>query len=326
MTENKLISFRRRFVKDFNLPINIVDSPYFEYYMERYDFFPRKEYFDCLDKIDKAFGGNIDAWLNHYAQIRDNIITTIENSEAYKMFNNMDLKKYPLPECKAGDVNIYNCTNVGNKFVSIDLKKANFQTLRHINPEIVLNCKTYEDLMDKFGGDDYFKKSKYTRQVIFGKLNPKRTIYFEKRLICDFFHEMANTAFHTLCDNATLVAVKSDEIIFKLDKPDFDVTLPFLQEIQSEIRLNHGLDVRVETFHLSRIVCENHNGNIVDGYVRKFYLEDNRYDLKNVSSIFFPQIYAYLHGLEIESNDLMFRAEDQLASFLNKLTLIKIED
>ena len=78
MTNEKILSFRRRFVKDFNLPINIVDSPYFEYYMDRYDFFPSDDYFACCDIINKQFNGSINEWLEHYAQVRDNIITTIE--------------------------------------------------------------------------------------------------------------------------------------------------------------------------------------------------------------------------------------------------------
>ena len=320
--EGNVIAFRRRFVKDFNLPINIVDSPYFEYYMDRYDFFPKEEYFQCCDIINKQFNGNIDAWLAHYAEVRDNIITTIENSDAFKEFNKLDLEDYRYPNSKVGDLNIYNNTNVGYKYVSIDLKKANFQTLKYINPEIVCGCKTYEELMEKFGGDDYFKKSKYTRQVIFGKLNPKRTIYFEKKLICDILHNIDNDKLHELCDNSTLVTVKSDEIVFRLDKPGFEVTKETLNEIKMEIKLNHDLDVSVEAFHLSRIVCENHNGNTVDGYVRRFYIDGNRYDLKNVSSIFFPQIYAYMRGLQLTHKDLVFKAEDQIAAFLYPLKYI----
>ena len=71
--------------------------------------------------------------------------------------------------------------------------------------------------MEKFGGDDYFKKSKYTRQVIFGKLNPKRTIYFEKYLIGTIFSHPENRLFRYLYDNTQLIIVKSDEIVFEID-------------------------------------------------------------------------------------------------------------
>ena len=325
--EKERLSFRRRFVKDFNLPINLIDSPMFEYYMDRFDFFPKEDYFDCCDRINKDFDGNIGRWLEHYAQIRDNIITTIENSDAYAEFNNTDFKSWAHPAFSVGDYNIYNGDNVGRFFISIDLKKANFQTLKWFDKNIVCGAETYDELMDKFGGDDYFKKSKYTRQVIFGKLNPKKTITLEKYLIGKIFSHPDNHLFKCLYDKTTLVTVKSDEIVFEIEEldmiPKFDKN--FLAFLKDEIKQNNGLDVSVEAFHLSRIVCENHNGNIVDGYIRNFYLDKDRKDLKSVSSIFFPQIYAYANGLEITDMDLYFRAEDQTAKFCHPLKLIEIQ-
>jgi hypothetical protein len=151
------IALRRRFVKDYNLPINIVDSPYFEYYMRTYDWFPRKEYQSLVEEIDTRFDGNINLWLEEYSKIRDTIITKIENSEAYKWFNNLDLKSFPHPCMKTvaalkniPDLNIYNQSSIGKTFVSIDLKKANFQALKFINPLIVFNADTYEDMIDMF--------------------------------------------------------------------------------------------------------------------------------------------------------------------------------
>ena len=325
VTKNEL-SLRKRFVKDFNLPINLVDSPYFEYYMDRYDFFPKEEWKNCLQTIETSFDGNVDKWLENYSQIRDNIITTIENSTAFQEFNNVDMKKIVLPTFSVGDLNIYNNSNTGKIFISIDLKKANFQALRRYNPEIVMNCKTYEELMEKFGGDDYFKKSKYTRQVIFGKLNPKKTIHFEKYLIGSIFGTPDNLLFTFLYNNTELVTVKSDEIVFEItDKamvPEFNRN--FLNLLKKEIKEHNDLDVTVEAFHLSRIVCENHNGNTVDGYIRNFYL-DNKTDLKNVSSIFHPQIYAFSKGLDLNENDLFFKAEDQTAKFCYPLKFLGIE-
>lgn len=322
VTRNEL-SLRRRFVKDFNLPINLIDSPYFEYYMDRYDFFPREDWENLLKLIDVEYGGNIEKWLENYAQIRDNIITSIESSDSYREFNFVDMKEWKIPSFSVGDLNIYNNANTGGYFISIDLKKANFQALKHFNPEIVKNCNTYEDLLTYFGGDDYFKKSKYTRQVIFGKLNPKRTITYEKYLIGTIFTTPNNFIFKRIYDKCKLVTVKSDEIVFEVHNHavlrEIDTTL--LNTLKVEIKANTGLDVSVELFHLKRIVCENHNGTIVDGYIRDFYLE-NKTDLKSVSSIFYPQIYAFSKGLEITDNDLFFRAEDQTAKFCNPLKLI----
>ena len=105
----------------------------------------------------------------------------------------------------------------------------------------------------------------------------------------------------------------------------FNIDVEFLEKIKNEIKTNHNLDVSVEYFHLSRIVTKNHNGGIVDGY-RKYIYYEYRYELKNVSSIFYPQIYAFSNDLPLEDLDLYFKAEDQIAKFVNPLELIKIED
>ena len=326
MLEKDVLSFRRRFVKDFNLPINLIDSPYFEYYMDRYDFFPKEDWNMCVDKIDKHYDGNVGKWLESYSQLRDDIITTVENSASFSAFNSADMKNWKMPVFSVGDLNIYNSSNTGKKFISIDLKKANFQALRKFNPEIVMNCDTYDDFIEYFHGDEYFKKSKYTRQVIFGKLNPRRTITFEKYLIGTIFSNENNHLFKYLYENTELITVKSDEIVFMIDNPEMVEKLnkTFLQSLRDVIKKNNDLDVTVEAFHLSRIICENHNGNTVDGYIREFYL-DGRTDLKNVSSIFLPQVYAFTKGLPLTENDLYFRAEDQTAKFCNQLKLIEIQ-
>jgi hypothetical protein len=59
MLTGSLNSFRRRFVKDYNLPINIVDSPYFEYYMDLYDWFPKEDYLGLLWEIETKYDGSL---------------------------------------------------------------------------------------------------------------------------------------------------------------------------------------------------------------------------------------------------------------------------
>lgn len=63
------------------------------------------------------------------------------------------------------------------------MKKANFTALRHYNKDIVGGKDTYEDFLGMFTDENYFKESKYIRQVIFGNVNPKRQITYEKFLM-----------------------------------------------------------------------------------------------------------------------------------------------
>lgn len=325
MNTNAIFHFRRRFVKDFNLPINLIDNPFFDYYRNKYHFFPKQEYENCLMNIENNFNGNIQIWLDRYSELRDNIITTIENSEPYKEFIQMNMSQYLIKDKEISSNNIYNEQWVGSKFISIDLKTANFQALKFINPQIVLNCNTYDELIEKFGGDEYLKKSKYTRQVIFGKLNPKRTIQVEKYLIWQILNNTDNKTLQFIKENCELISVGTDEIIFKINS-DFEnnINLNLLDDIRGEIEKNNKLSVKVETFHLTRIVTKNHNGNIVDGYLKKYYLK-NIQELKSTSSIFFPQIYAIAFNQEFHDLDMYFSAENQTAKFIEPLTLIEVQ-
>ena len=52
---NNIKKFRQRFVKDYNLPINIFDDNLFEYYIQLYDFFPYPRYKETIEKIENEY-------------------------------------------------------------------------------------------------------------------------------------------------------------------------------------------------------------------------------------------------------------------------------
>lgn len=313
------IALRRRFVKDYNLPINIVDSPYFEYYMRTYDWFPKEEYENLVKDIDERFDGNINAWLEEYAEIRDKIITFVENSNSYKEFNSCDMKQFAIPDDLKNipDLNIYNQSSVGKTYLSIDLKKANFQALSHYNSNIVLKAESYEDFIGMWCDSEYFKKSKYTRQVIFGKLNPKRTITYEKWLMSQI-KEKFESEFGTR--NLKLVAFKSDEIIYEvLGENDIENHEDDVEVVMSD----NGYNVRVEIFTVGRIECKNHNDITVDCYIRRCHTTQTEI-LKSASQIFYPQFYKIWKEGRIFEIDMAFLAEGQIAHFDNPLELVAI--
>lgn len=327
------IALRKRFVKDYNLPINVVDSPYFEYYMDSYDWFPKKEYQALIEEIDTRFDGNINLWLEEYSKIRDEIITKIENSEEYKAFNEFDLKT--LHPCMATvaelkntpDLNIYNQSSVGKTFVSIDLKKANFQALKYINPAIVFNAETYEDMIDMFTPErnDYFRTSKYTRQVIFGKLNPKRTIVVEKYIMSKIY-EYINESMEKIFSECKLIAYKSDELIYEVNEvneENFDNIDQSFINFEYLIKNSLKIDVRIEIFKIGRIECKNHNDITVDCYIRHNLITGEEV-LKSCSQIFYPQFYKLWKNISIFALDQCFIAEGQLAQFHLPLKLVNI--
>ena len=118
-------------------------------------------------------------FLEYRHSIEDQILSYNLNSEAYKEFNG-DKSAVPSETPIVGSPELYTKEQCNHFFVSYDMIKANFQALRYANPAIVKDCETYEQFIEKFTDIEYFKHAKQLRQVLFGKLNGKRTSSIEK--------------------------------------------------------------------------------------------------------------------------------------------------
>ena len=301
-----------RFTKDYNLPVNIFDENMFAYYRELYtDFWPHKAEELMEKEIEEC--GSVDEWLKKYGELRDNIINTLENSEEWKAFNQCDMSQYAVSST-VGEKSIYTEEQDNCNFISIDLKKANFQVLKSIG---VIKEPTYEDFIYSFGGSQYFAGSKYLRQVIFGKLNPKRIITYEKYLIHKVL--MVVQERHPEWD---LFSIMHDELIFKMNADTFpeDMETSNLTAIIKDVL---GLDVRVELIHVERLPVVNYNGDKVDAYIahirRNVWSFERK--LKKVSTTFYPQVWRLYKKEEIQENDLKFFFEGQVCKFIEPLKL-----
>lgn len=300
-----------RFVKDYNLPINIFDDEMFSYYRKLYkDFWPFEA--ECLmNKELLKFDGNVDAWLESCSQLRDTIINTLENSEEYIAFNNRDMSEFDIPNIGIGEHSLYNEETDGGLFLSIDLKKANFQALKYVG---VLKDDTYEDFIHRFGGSDYFAKSKYLRQVIFGKLNPKRQVKVEKYLVYNI-HGIMNGV-----PGLELYSINSDELVYRCTSLQDLLTEDKLKFLEVLVKEKFNINIRAEIVSIRRLKIVNANGNKVDAFVRtNIYTKEEK--LKKASTTFFPQIYKIYKGEEITEKDMIFFFEDQIARFVKPLTL-----
>ena len=207
----------KRFISDYKLQIPLINEKYFFYHLGLYqeDYNSLEYYFELLDMIGKKYGGDCNKFLEDYYNVRDKIITTIVESEAFQKFNTMDMNVFTIKDRpNITSDNIYNNDNIGKFFISIDLKKANFQTLRNIDKDIVFGADTYEEFIGKFTDLDYIKESKHARQVIFGKCNPKRHITAEKYFIMQIYKKVIEQ-FPYLSDKC--VSLSNDGMIFNVD-------------------------------------------------------------------------------------------------------------
>ena len=304
---------RQRFVKDYNLPINVFDEELFNYYKELYDFFPAETYQSLMANIVVNYDGNVDKWLDYCALVRDKAINTVIESPEYKTFNNSDLSVYKLSK-NIGEHSYYTEQTDGCRFISIDLKKANFQALKYVG---VIKDETYDDFIGFFGGDDYIKGSKYLRQVIFGKMNPGRTVTVEKYIM----EKIMAYADEVLPIGFELYSQNSDELVYKLNSETFVGDINIICKVLENVVLdNLNIEVRVEYVQVKKLPIVNVNDNNIDAFVRT-NLITNESVLKKASTTFYPQIYKLWKGKEIEKRDLIFYDNDQLAMFLEPLRL-----
>ncbi len=318
-TSTELKQLRARFVSDMNIPIQVLQSPYFEDRLEllEEEYGAKTSYDELMSLIYERFEGKPTNFLEYYHQVRDDIITKVTNSEAYKEFisDNKFVKNF-TPIC--GNRNLYTNEQNGCMFVSYDMKKANFQTLKYANPAIVFDTDTYEDFVGKFTDLDYIKNSKYTRQVIFGKMNPKRTMNLEKWITNEFAKTLNQLACMKHCD---LFSLNADEIILKWNGTEEEFEkLDIVPSIIFE-----GVEFKASKFKLhSRQFKLATSSSILTVYEKEDYLNAHKRILKGVPATYMPQVYKLLGGSEINpQSDLIFYYEHELCQFLNPLELIK---
>lgn len=290
---------RQRFCKDYNIPIKIFAEPYFS---DRLKLFQAE--FGALDKwhdylCDIALFSSEQEYFEYYNKLRDKIINHIKEKPEFQQFNTCDMNLFRVDTHGISRKDIYHAGNDGRCLVSIDLKKANFQALKHFNPKIVNGCKTYEDFVRQFTDFKSIINSKYVRQVIFGNANPSRQVTYERYLM----HFVLEEILKYLGVSQVLVYT-DDEIVFE----DTDKTETIREAIN---KLSGQLDIEFhfDVFQLRRIPD-------TDAYVK--CLSDGTREFKCVSAWLYPFILRAYAGEQPKDSDFVFIYESgNIARFLN---------
>lgn len=292
-------SLKKRFVSDFKLPINVFSEPYFSYYTELYEpVYNIEEKMQWFKKVLSKFN-TVDEFFVYSESVSQNIKKAIAETNAYKELNSVDMNKdFPLEE-QVKQQNIYIDPNVGKKLISIDLQKANFNSLNVFGLKNELNINSYEDLMKLFTDDKYFLESKKIRQVIFGDLNPSRQQRIQKYIINTFCKKLKEAG-------CILTSASSDEIIIQNPDMNIERVKSILRDVPEQYKF-----FRVEEFHFERIDQDH------DFFIKKTKQENapDKLEFKNVPGPFFAQVYKKYLGLDIIDKDMVFYHEGYLAEF-----------
>lgn len=315
------LNFRQRFVSDNNLPIQVLFSPIFENRLELLEelYHSKSLYEATMNIVNNNFNGSVDKFLEYYYEVRENVIQDILHNEDYIKFNECNLQKeLNITKNNYSQRNIYNCESDNKIFVSIDLKKANFQALKFFEPNIVFNADSYEDLMKRYADIDYIVNSKYMRQVIFGKLNPSRTITVEKHIMSLIIDKLLSVIDEF--KPFEFVSLTTDELIFEVKDINFDLAL-LKENVETLIKHSLNIEVKCTIFKLKNIEFLLSNGSTLHVF-RKINLIDNSFKLMSCPSVYLPQVIKLINNQPIEDIDLYFLYEKQLAKFNGPIKLV----
>lgn len=290
-------SIKQRFVKDFKLPINLIQDPYFDYFIELYN--PDFDTYKKLELLQSFLSTCKDQedFFQKGTTVSTAVKEFIQNSKAYELMNNADLNSFPQNK-NLTQQNIYIVPNVDKELISIDLEKANFNSFKLFNFEEETGIKTYRELISKFTDQEYFQQSKMFRQVIFGDLNPARQQRIQKYVIGQLCQKLQENG----CE---ISSASSDEIIVK-NKSSTSEVEQILATAPKELQF-----FRVEKFHFSRI------GDDFDFFVKYTEQKDGsiKKEFKNSPGHLFPQIYKQHLKLELNQYDMLFYHDGYLAEF-----------
>lgn len=254
-------SLKKRFCKDQNLPIKVYSEPIFTERLKLFDAY--EKYLEFCSMFRIRFDSDEQEYLAYYNDLKDRIINYIKESEAFQSLNKADMyKEFPIYGEGIPKGDTYKDKNIGKSFLSIDMKKANFNALVHYGnetgkpfaPGLTQDIdKNWSQFMAMFTNIPYFATSKYIRQVVFGNCNPKRVIAYETYLMSDFLSkiqfegETFLTSFpHFL--KKDIYSMCSDEIILYMD----DLRLQDIEYIQKRIA-ESPLDLRMEQYTIGKV-------------------------------------------------------------------------
>ena len=317
ITEN----LRKRFVKDTALPIKIFTEPYFSHYLELYDKqFDAKKKYEMFLKLLEEFSDE-QAYFAEYNRIKDAAISYLENNEIMQYFcQKEDMNKFNHNHPNLPSNHIFKCTNIGKHFVSIDMRKGNFTALRHYNPEIVGGKDSYEEFIGMFTDQEYFKSSKYIRQVIFGNQNPRRQTTYEKYLMGRVLDRLIET-FENF-DMKNIAFFNTDELVidvtpyFTADNPMEMVYAIATIENLVDWAAAEGISVRSDWFKLRKIIG-------TEGYMREFELCSAKkgVDFKCVTADEMPFVIRAFNNEPVQDNDMLFIHENRLARWVTPIDI-----
>jgi hypothetical protein len=294
--------FKKKLVKDYGLPIKILSEPYFSYYLNLY-----KDHFDIASKVN-SLTKSIDlvdgeqCLQTEWYRIKDLIEKEIKSLPAYSSFSEYKSSYkiiHPLE-----NTNLYNQSMLTKTCVSIDIKSANYSSLKYFDKSLVMNTSNYTEFITKFSSVPIFNDSKIFRQLLFEPLDSKKQGHIQKEII-----SKAADVLVSILSPLSARRIGNDELILVFNKSSDLMSLQ--EEVLSKLNnFEHKDMLKVEAFNIHQV------------YDKCFYKEMiSGIQLRNVPAQLYPQIFKKIKGLKLEESDLIFfdTNTNQIAKFISPL-------
>lgn len=309
-------NLRKRFCKDFNVPINIFTDPEFSRKLEtyfRYDNdvkYAWQLFKEMLQTFYNEYGAN--AFTDKFFEYTNDLQTKMIDELKFKLsdFNQTQLPSLPEIAEKYPHHDIFKVPNAGSKYVSIDMSSANFHSLQMYDSNIFTNgdktkCTTYKEWVHSFTPFyEYFSKSKGFRQCIFGNCNPKRQQSYEMYLMCELIKDYLTPKGF----DKYIIALHNDEIIFTI--PEDQYSHAFFRQIEKTITASPiGHFLRPDIFTLMYLPS-------IKTFIKHHLLADSSaplkhlYEFKCLPANIFHEVLCYKFNIPIIDDDLAFISQD----------------
>lgn len=297
MLKRKLL---KKFISDIKLPVSPIDLD--SYWDRVFKFFPGSK--EKLERFQDEISEDPDKWISKSEFLRGALIESFKQNEKYKEFVSSSMASWEVPQISgAYSKSIYeivaNEDLEGVKFLSIDLKEANFQVLKRIG---VYSDETWKDLLSKRTESEHIKNSKYFRSVVYGNLNVGRIQTVEKYMINEV-REFLETA-KVLPENYQLLSRMPDELVYKIQGEigEFDC-----RELELAVEEKLGTRVKINHYTLKHqyLQSKSNPGRKIK-FFSKHYIEKNEYELVCLGAPYCLIANVLWKGEEIKKEDKLY--------------------
>lgn len=304
------VELKKRFVYNNNLPINVFAEPYFAdrlFLLERN--FSSYTKWKLFMKELQMFN-NEQRYLEFYYDTEERIKEYMRQHKSYQKYYSCNLDLLFPTQKHNFNQNIYSKCNIGRKFLSIDLKDANFQSIKRFDSDIVFNKSYYRDFALEFTNIESFVCSKAVRQRIF-------LIFYDIGKIEEYMINQYIPIISEYFSFDDIKALNKDEVVIDITGINDFYIDDFCNSVELYSR-SLGIDIKIEKYVLKEIIKK-----VKDKvFQTSFYVKDfgfGEFALKKVNKVFYPLVIKGIYNYDICDSDLMFAKNSKLEKLDNNI-------